>query len=374
MRIVAVTVFAAGVAYCAGFSTPSSVNNDKSTGYDSEEPYARTLKKNNGLFHRIFAGSHVDVGSASYHQRMRQNEASAFSNMMLGKNRFLIFPVRKIKKPGNLILLRHGESQGASQQIFTGWSDVDLTDRGFLEVEHAARLIRESGYDIDVIFTSRLKRAIHSTWALMRELDETYLPVFKSWRLNERSYGSLTGLSKAEVANLMGESVVQNWRTDPYAVPPAMNPDDPRWPGRDRKFADLAPEQIPATESLVECMARVKPLWEDKIKSELENGHNVLVVGHGSTLRGLVKHIQGGMSDEEAQKVKVPPGSPIVYEFNRNMGIKPTKDELSISEGLYGKYLDKPGLLQLALERESEWKARYGLGAKCLAFRSGYPL
>ncbi len=167
-------------------------------------------------------------------------------------------------------------------------------------MEHAARLLLEGGYEIDVVFTSRLKRAIRSVWIILQELNEVYLPVFKSWRLNERMYGALTGLSKKDLAEQLGHEVVQEWRSSLYARPPALSVRDMFWPGRDRKYADLSNEEIPMSESLKDCMTRSQPVWDLKIKYELERGRNVMVVAHANTLRGLVKTIDE-IGDNEIQ-------------------------------------------------------------------------
>ena len=192
-------------------------------------------------------------------------------------------------EPGTLILVRHGESSWNANKTFTGWADPDLSVQGYREVEHAARLLVEGGYSVDIVFTSRLKRAIRSSWILLRELNEVYLPVFKSWRLNERMYGALTGLSKTETAEKLGAELVQEWRGSLLSRPPPLTPADKYYPGRDRRHADLSPAQIPLTESLLDCMERTKPVWLDKISYELSIGRNVLVVAHANTLRGAAQ-------------------------------------------------------------------------------------
>jgi 2,3-bisphosphoglycerate-dependent phosphoglycerate mutase len=235
-----------------------------------------------------------------------------YAEMHQGKRSFfksvLKFPLKVASKvlslkpvePGTLILVRHGESEWNKNKTFTGWADPDLTDQGRREIEHAARLLMAGGYKIDVVFTSRLKRAIRSVWILLQELNEVYLPVFKSWRLNERMYGALTGLSKQETAERLGQELVQEWRGSLRSRPPPLQPKDTYWPGRDRRYADLTNEQIPLTESLLDCMERTTPLWENKIKYELSRGRNVLVVAHANTLRGLVKTIDN-IGDAEIQ-------------------------------------------------------------------------
>jgi len=190
-------------------------------------------------------------------------------------------------------------------QTFTGWADPDLSPQGYREVEYAARLLLEGGYDIDMIFTSRLTRAIRSTWVLLQELNQVYLPVFKSWRLNERHYGALQGLCKAETAEQLGTELVQEWRGSLRTRPPAVMPGDAYWPGQERRYADLPTEDIPLTESLLDCMERTVPIWETKISQQLQRGRNVLVVAHANTLRGLVKIIDG-IGDDEIQEVAIP--------------------------------------------------------------------
>jgi len=218
----------------------------------------------------------------------------------------LVFPKPPVE-PGTLILVRHGESLWNANKTFTGWADPDLSERGFREVEHAARLLLEGGYEIDVVFTSRLKRAIRSVWIILQEMNQVYLPVFKSWRLNERMYGALTGLCKSETAAQLGAGLVQEWRGSLNSRPPELRPSDRFWPGRERKYADLSADQIPLTESLRDCMDRCTPVWEEKIMYELRRGRNVMVVAHANTLRGLVKTIDG-ISDEDIQDVAIPTG------------------------------------------------------------------
>jgi 2,3-bisphosphoglycerate-dependent phosphoglycerate mutase len=179
--------------------------------------------------------------------------------------------------------------------------------QGFREVEHAARLLLEGGYEIDVVFTSRLNRAIRSAWIILQEMNQVYLPVFKSWRLNERMYGALTGLCKRETAEQLGAELVQEWRGSLHSRPPPVTPGDAFWPGRDRKYADLSFDQIPLTESLSDSMERCAPVWDDKILYELRNGKNVMVVAHANTLRGLVKTIDD-ISDEDIREVAIPTG------------------------------------------------------------------
>lgn len=261
--------------------------------------------------------------------------------------------------PGTLILVRHGESVWNANKTFTGWADPDLSPQGYREVEHAARLLVEGGYGVDIVFTSRLKRAIRSSWILLRELNEVHLPVFKSWRLNERMYGALTGLSKAETAERLGVDLVQEWRGSLLSRPPALSPGDFYYPGRDRRHSDLSPSQIPLTESLLDCMERTKPVWLDKISYEIACGRNVLVVAHANTLRGLVKIIDS-VGDDEIQDIAIPTGIPIIYNFDKDLNpIPPSGDQRTVSQvHMKGVFLEKPGLLKQAIRMEKEWSAK----------------
>eukprot|EP00804_Cyclotella_cryptica_P020984 CCRYP_009306-RA/>CCRYP_009306-RA protein AED:0.26 eAED:0.26 QI:204/0.66/0.5/1/0.66/0.75/4/0/699 len=271
----------------------------------------------------------------------------------------------KSVEPGTLILVRHGESLWNANKTFTGWADPDLSPQGYREVEHAARLLLEGGYKVDVVFTSRLKRAIRSSWILLKEMNESYLPVFKSWRLNERMYGALTGLSKTETAVQMGAELVQEWlyvllhrRGSLRSRPPPLTIADKYYPGRDRRHSDLSVDQIPLTESLLDCMERTKPLWVEKISYELACGRNVLVVAHANTLRGLVKIIDS-IGDDEIQDIAIPTGIPIVYKFDKDLNpIPPSGDQSTVTQvHMSGIFLEKPGLLKQAIKREQEWCA-----------------
>ncbi len=177
--------------------------------------------------------------------------------------------------------------------IIINTADPDIIKPGILEMEHAARLLLSEGYEPDIIYTSRLTRAVKSTWALLNELNAPYLPVYKSWRLNERNYGALTGLKKMDAAKAMGVEVVQAWRNSLKARPPPMKKDDVYYPGNDRRYDDLGEDQIPLTESLMDCMERARPIWEYGIAKELEKGNTVLVVAHTNILRGLIKVVDG---------------------------------------------------------------------------------
>ncbi|MCF0254401.1 MAG: 2,3-diphosphoglycerate-dependent phosphoglycerate mutase [Duodenibacillus sp.] len=217
-----------------------------------------------------------------------------------------------------LVLMRHGESQWNLENRFTGWTDVDLTEKGRAEALKAGELLRREGYAFDCAFTSVLKRAIRTLWITLDALDLMWIPVTRSWRLNERHYGALQGLNKAETAAKFGEEQVLVWRRA-YAIPPgALAKDDPRWPGSDPRYAGLAPEEIPCTECLKDTVARVVPYWEGVIKPAVASGKRVIVAAHGNSLRALIKHIDA-MSDEAIVSLNIPTARPIVYEFDDDM-------------------------------------------------------
>jgi len=267
-------------------------------------------------------------------------------------------PRTKIKErtgdePGKLILIRHGESTWNASKLFTGWVDVDLSETGVSEVEHAARLLLERGYRLDVIYTSVLKRAIRSTMILLDELRQTYRPVVKDWRLNERHYGALQGLSKKAVADVMGLAETKELRKGYDAKPPALPAAHTLSPLRERKYAEVDVEELPLSESLRECLERVTPLWREKIEPDLRAGHDVLVVAHANSLRGLVKEIDA-ISDESIEEVVIPNAIPLVYRFDRGTTgkLKAVRDEDSASELVSGMFLEKKGLLRAALEQE----------------------
>ena len=214
-----------------------------------------------------------------------------------------------------LVLLRHGESDWNRENRFTGWTDVDLSQQGTDEARAAGRLLKSEGYDFDCAYTSVLKRAIRTLWIALAELDRTWLPVEKSWRLNERHYGALQGLNKAEMAAKFGEAQVLAWRRSYDTPPPALTPDDPRYEGRDRRYAGV---EVPLTESLKDTVARTVPYWQSSIAPALRAGKRVLVAAHGNSMRALVKHLDG-MSDEAIVKVNIPTGIPLVYELDDSL-------------------------------------------------------
>jgi 2,3-bisphosphoglycerate-dependent phosphoglycerate mutase len=214
-----------------------------------------------------------------------------------------------------LVLLRHGESVWNQENRFTGWKDVDLTPKGVDEARAAGRLLKAEGYDFDFAFTSVLKRAIRTLNFVLEEMDRLWIPVEKDWRLNERHYGDLQGLNKAETATKFGEAKVLEWRRSYDTPPPALTPGDERDAARDRRYAKLKPEQIPRTECLKDTVARVVPYWNASIAPRVAAGERVLVAAHGNSLRALIKYFDA-MSDEAIVNENVPTGIPLVYELD----------------------------------------------------------
>ena len=214
-----------------------------------------------------------------------------------------------------LVLIRHGESDWNRENRFTGWTDVDLSEVGVAEAHEAGRLLREGGFEFDIAFTSVLRRAIRTLWIGLDELDRMWLPVEHSWRLNERHYGALQGLNKAETAAEYGDEQVHIWRRS-YDVPPPPLPEgDPREPGRDPRYASLTAAQLPRSESLKDTVVRFLPAWHEQIVPAIRAGQRVLIVAHGNSLRALVKYLDG-VSDEEIPGVNIPTGVPLVYELD----------------------------------------------------------
>ena len=214
---------------------------------------------------------------------------------------------------GKLVLCRHGQSDWNLKNLFTGWTDVDLTDLGRQEAVDAGRSLRELGYEFDIAFTSVLKRAIRTLWLMLDELDEMWIPVVRDWRLNERHYGALQGLNKAETAARYGDEQVLVWRRSYATPPPPLEVTDERHPVHDKRYAGIP--NLPATESLATTLERVEPCWNQLIVPQLEAGKNVLIAAHGNSLRALVKMLDQ-VSDDEIVGFNVPTGIPLVYELD----------------------------------------------------------
>ncbi|MCB2199394.1 2,3-diphosphoglycerate-dependent phosphoglycerate mutase [bacterium] len=221
-----------------------------------------------------------------------------------------------------VVLLRHGESDWNRENRFTGWTDVDLSEKGLGEAHTAGKTLLEEGFTFDLAFTSLLKRAIRTLWIALDEMDLMWVPVIRNWRLNERHYGALQGLNKAETAEKHGEDQVKIWRRSYDTPPPALAEDDDRNPGKDRRYADLSADELPLTECLKDTVARFLPYWHETIAPEIKAGKRVLIAAHGNSLRALVKYLDD-ISDDEIVGLNIPTGVPLVYELDENL--KPIK-------------------------------------------------
>jgi len=226
--------------------------------------------------------------------------------------------------PGKLVLVRHGQSAWNLENLFTGWVDVDLTDLGRNEAKEAGKLLKAEGFEFDLVFTSVLKRAIRTMWIVLDEMDLMWLPVERSWRLNERHYGALQGLDKAQTVEKHGAEQVKIWRRSYDIPPPPLALDDKRHPRFDRRYAALKPEELPAAESLKTTLDRVMPFWNSRVAPELKAGKNVLIVAHGNSLRALVKMLDN-MSNEEIIEFNIPTGIPIYYDLDDSLKPKSRK-------------------------------------------------
>ena len=218
--------------------------------------------------------------------------------------------------PGKLVLCRHGQSDWNLKNLFTGWTDVDLTELGRREAIDAGRTLRDLGYDFDIAYTSVLKRAIRTLWLMLDEMNRMWIPVVRDWRLNERHYGDLQGLNKAETAAKYGDEQVHIWRRSYSTEPPPLAADDERHPSHDKRYAAIP--HLPATESLKSTLARVKPCWDELIARDLAAGKNVLIAAHGNSLRALVKMLDG-LSEDDITGFNIPTGIPIAYELNASL-------------------------------------------------------
>lgn len=217
-----------------------------------------------------------------------------------------------------LVLLRHGESTWNRENRFTGWTDVDLSEKGVDEAREGARLLATEGFDFDVAYTSVLKRAIRTLWITLDGMDRMWLPVHRHWRLNERHYGALQGLNKAEMAEKFGEEQVLIWRRSYATPPPALEQNDPRFPGFDLRYASLTPDQLPVTEALKDTVARVLPLWHDTLAPLIRSGQRLLIAAHGNSLRALVKYLDD-VSEQEIVGLNIPTGVPLVYKLDADL-------------------------------------------------------
>jgi 2,3-bisphosphoglycerate-dependent phosphoglycerate mutase len=217
-----------------------------------------------------------------------------------------------------IVLMRHGQSEWNRDNRFTGWADVDLTEKGVAEARDAGRLLNEAGFTFDITYTSVLKRAIRTLWCTLDEMDLMWLPTVHSWRLNERHYGALQGLNKTETTARYGEEQVLIWRRSYDTPPMALEATDPRASFSDPRYAKLKREEIPLTECLKDTVARVLPLWNESIAPAIRNGKRILISAHGNSLRGLVKYLDG-ISDQDIVNLNIPNGQPLVYELDANL-------------------------------------------------------
>ncbi|HSD40839.1 MAG TPA: 2,3-diphosphoglycerate-dependent phosphoglycerate mutase [Burkholderiales bacterium] len=245
-----------------------------------------------------------------------------------------------------LVLLRHGESLWNRENRFTGWTDVDLSEHGREEARRAGRLLAESGYTFDMAYTSVLKRAIKTLWLALEEMDRMWIPIHNSWRLNERHYGALQGLNKAETAQKFGEDQVLAWRRSYDTPPPALTLDDPRHPGNDPRYAALSAAELPLTECLKDTVARFLPYWHEAIAPAVRSGNRVVIAAHGNSIRALVKYLDD-VSEQDIVGLNIPTGIPLVYELDA--ALKPV--------GHY--YLGDPSMVEAAVRAvASQGKAR----------------
>lgn len=221
-----------------------------------------------------------------------------------------------------VVLLRHGESVWNKENLFTGWTDVDLSEKGIQEAIESGKVLKKEGYTFDIAYTSVLKRAIKTLNIVLDEMDLDWIPVVKNWRLNERHYGALQGLNKAETAEKYGKEQVMEWRRSFDTPPPALEETDDRYPGKDPRYADLSKDELPLTESLKLTIDRFLPYWHETIAPTIKSGKKVIVVAHGNSLRALVKYLDN-ISEEEIVGLNIPTGIPLVYELDENL--KPVK-------------------------------------------------
>jgi len=236
-----------------------------------------------------------------------------------------------------VVLVRHGESDWNKQNRFTGWTDVDLSEKGLAEAKEGGQVLKAQGYTFDIAFTSVLKRAIRTLWIVLDEMDLMWIPVQNSWRLNERHYGALQGLDKSETAAKFGEDQVKIWRRSYDIPPPPLEKDDPRYPGHEARYADLTEFELPLTECLKDTVARFLPYWYEVIAPTIRSGKKVIVAAHGNSLRALVKYLDK-ISDEEIVSLNIPTGMPLVYELDENL------------EPLKSYYLGDPEKVKAAME------------------------
>ena len=236
-----------------------------------------------------------------------------------------------------LVLLRHGESTWNKENRFTGWTDVDLSDKGKEEARSAGKVLKENGFVFDIAYTSVLKRAIRTLWMVMEEMDLMWIPVHNSWRLNERHYGALQGLNKSEMAEKYGEAQVKIWRRSYDIQPPELERTDERFPGHDPRYNNMNPNDVPTTECLKDTVARFLPYWHETIAPTIKSGKRVIIAAHGNSLRALVKYLDN-VSESDITELNIPTGLPLAYELDENL--KPLRSQ----------YLGNPEAVKKAME------------------------
>jgi len=237
-----------------------------------------------------------------------------------------------------IVLLRHGQSVWNKENLFTGWTDVDLSEKGAQEAREAGRILKEQGYTFDIAFTSRLKRAIRTLWIVLDEMDLMWIPVQRDWRLNERHYGALQGLNKAETAAKYGDQQVKIWRRSYDICPPALDEADPRYPGNDPRYQDIPKQQLPLTECLKDTVTRFLPCWHEVIVPSIRSGKRILIAAHGNSLRALVKYLED-VPEQQIVDLNIPTGVPLVQELDDNL------------KSLRHYYLGDPVQIQQAAQR-----------------------
>lgn len=251
-----------------------------------------------------------------------------------------------------LVLIRHGESEWNKANLFTGWTDVDLSEKGVEEAHAGGKALREAGYTFDIAFTSVLKRAIRTLWIVLDEMDLMWIPVHRAWQLNERHYGALQGLNKAETAAKYGDDQVLVWRRSYDVPPPALEKDDPRWPGHDPRYRALDPADVPVTECLKDTVARFMPYWYDVIVPTIKSGQRVVIAAHGNSLRALVKHLDN-IPDDKIVGLNIPTGIPLIYDLDADL--RPLKSA----------YLGDPEAVQKAMQAvANQGKAKENVKSK----------
>jgi 2,3-bisphosphoglycerate-dependent phosphoglycerate mutase len=253
--------------------------------------------------------------------------------MSLNSNPF-VQQQRAMKHTHTLVLIRHGESEWNKQNRFTGWHDVQLSEKGNEEAKAAGKLLKKEGYTFDIAFTSFLKRAIRTLWHVLEQTDQMWVPVNTSWRLNERHYGALTGLDKKETTEKHGEAQVLKWRRSYNIPPPQLDTSSEYYPGNDVRYKALTKKDLPLSESLELTAKRVLPEWNDNIVPKIKAGKKVVVAAHGNSLRALVKHLDG-ISEEEITELNIPTGIPLIYHLDENLKPIPHKDAIAPLKGFY---------------------------------------